>query len=163
MYAALDPFGSFIETFGQLNAPPNSNLRSITSGELGIRSLSELKPRRPIRLVNLTGPNLARLGLDSRIFAANHHPAQQWSRAFYEHPDQPDGILYHARHDPDRYSIAAFEGRVDWIELNRAAWLSKGVLLRDVLNQYGFALIETHTSQYHLTVPKKPGKQGRLF
>lgn len=35
--------------------------------------------------------------------------SQAWSRAFFEHPDNVDGVLYRARHDQDQRSIGLFE------------------------------------------------------
>lgn len=79
--------------------------------------LSEFRSERHLRLVDLTGPGLARLGADARLFAGDHGQARQWSRAFYSHPDRVDGIYYPVRHDPSRVAAAVsstsrFPGRI---------------------------------------------------
>ena len=63
----------------------------------------------PLRLVDLTGPGLPRLGADARLADGDHQVSQAWSAAFHGHPDRPDGILYRARHDPSRFAVAIFE------------------------------------------------------
>ena len=35
--------------------------------------------------------------------------AQRWSRALWEHPQQPDGIIYRSRHDPSKVCAALFD------------------------------------------------------
>lgn len=57
---------------------------------------------RPLRLVDLTGPRLAHLGADARLFAGDYHIARQWGLAFYQHPSEPDSIYYPSRHNNDR-------------------------------------------------------------
>jgi len=34
--------------------------------------------------------------------------SQRWAHAFQQHPSQPDGIYYRARHDTERFSVALF-------------------------------------------------------
>jgi hypothetical protein len=54
---------------------------------------------------------------DSRLFAGDYDTAQLWSRALYECPlPRLDGIIYPARNDQTRTSIAIFD-RAEGIEL----------------------------------------------
>ncbi len=97
-----------------------------------------------MRLVDLQGEGLARLGGDSRLISGSYETAQRWSRALWIHPARPDGIRYRSRHDPSRISIAVFDraGR----SIRAAAW---GGLLDDdrravlgrILKTYGFGLL----------------------
>ncbi len=49
------------------------------------------------------------MGLDARLATGSYKLAQKWARAFHDHPDQPDGILYRSRHDPNQQLAALFE------------------------------------------------------
>jgi hypothetical protein len=131
LYLGADPECSFIETYGQ------KLQRFLTAEEIGKRTLSIVSASRSIVLVDLTGEGLAHIGADSRLAAGEHRISQLWSRAFFDHPSLPDGIIYPARHDPSRRAIALFE-RPD-IEL-WATPLGFDVLGR-VLKTYRFAIV----------------------
>ena len=49
------------------------------------------------------------MGLDARLSTSGYTHAQAWSKAFYDHPDQADGILYPSRHDPKKHLAAVFD------------------------------------------------------
>src|SRR3990172_9226613 len=92
LYLAADPAGAFIEVFGRVSGP-----RVVTPGQLARRNLAEVRPPRPLRLLNPIGAGLARIGADARLFAGEHEVARRWSLALHWHPQAPDGILYPAR------------------------------------------------------------------
>ena len=104
LYLGLDPECAFIETFGQ-----ELGRTVIDPQDLGVRTLSIVSSSRAVTLVDVTGAGLAQIGADARLFSGEHRVSQLWSRAFFDHPSQPDGILYPARHDPSRRAIALFE------------------------------------------------------
>jgi hypothetical protein len=109
LYAALRTDGSFIETFCRTLAaqPP-----LITARQLDGRALSVLTPSEPLRLVDLTGPGLAALGIDNRISTSGDYAlVQRWAKWFWSHPDQVHGLLYRSRHDPGEHCVALFSGR----------------------------------------------------
>jgi hypothetical protein len=159
LYVAEDAFGAFVETFGQFISIP-SLPRRITSEELLIRALSEIVADRPVRLVDLTGPGLARIGADARLFAGNYNESQVWSSALHSHPSRIDGLLYPTRHDPRRKAAAIFTELIGWAHLSRRTWLSLGLELRNILSEYNFSLIESQTVP--LATRKGP-KQEELF
>jgi len=103
-YCALTPEGAFAESF----------LRQRTGGfvdasELEIRSVAELAPTAPLRLVPFYGAGLAKLLATAAVTAGAVTVAQAWSRVIYDHPDKPDGILYRVRHDDDQIGMALFQ------------------------------------------------------
>jgi RES domain len=147
LYAATDPYGSFVESFGQVGTS------LISSSELKTRGLAHLAARRPLRFVDLTEPGaLARVGADSRLFAGDYDIAQLWSRSFYDCPlPLLDGLLYPARHDHTRTSAAIFD-RAEGLDIvERRRWYDDGdneansirPLLGAILDHYGFRIIET--------------------
>ena len=105
LYAGVQAETAFVEVFGGALA--------LSETEITARTVWTLVSVRPARLVDLTGEALPALGLDARISAADHAPAQAWSRALYDHPDQPDGLLYRSRRDPSRLAVALYD-REPW-------------------------------------------------
>ena len=105
LYAALKPEAAFAETFlRQLSR------MLIEEQALAHRTRSVITVR-PSLCVNLTGHGLRRISCDNRI--ADEVPYDTpglWSRAFYEHPQQPAGILYRSRHNPQLTCLAIFSG-----------------------------------------------------
>ena len=106
LYASINIRGAFVETFLR-----NRRDRFITLMEIDQRVMAEIRFPEPLRLVDLTKKGLFRLGADSRLNDGDYEISQRWARAFHQHRDQPDGILYFSRHDPSCRCIAVFEGR----------------------------------------------------
>lgn len=104
LYAGNDEACAFVETFGH-----SPDLRVITMDELRQRDLSLLTVNRPLRLVDLTGFGLARIGADNRLCTGDYRVAQRWALALWRHPDRPDGLVYRSRLDPVRQCIAVFD------------------------------------------------------
>jgi hypothetical protein len=151
LYAGRDRFCAFIEALAKA-----AGTRIITTSELERRALSELKPSRPLRLIDLTtSGSLVRIGIDARLFSGDHVTAQLWSKALHEHPINADGLLYPSRLDPTRHALALFGDRaVKMVELSRHSWFAPGpprLLLAEVMEHYRLELIETR-----YIVPRKP-------
>jgi hypothetical protein len=138
LYAAETLDGAFIETFGR-----NPGLNTVSEGQLSQRSLARIEMARPIRLVDLTGPGLARIGATAAILAGRHDRAQAWSRALWSHPVLPDGLLYRARHDPSCFCVAIFD-RVEYLirpqPLGGLLTPAHLTLLGATLRRYDFSL-----------------------
>lgn len=141
LYAGLDQYCSFIETFGQ-----ETGVRFVTRTALEERHLAQLKLVRPLSLIDLANSGgLAKIGADARLFAASHAVAQRWSVALHNHPIKADGILYPARHDPARGACAVFELPVSVFEVTDVGSLMEpqhAALLGAILDTYGFGLID---------------------
>lgn len=101
LYVGICPHAAFIETIDPRPV--------IFPEELVSRVMSSLVAARSARVVDLTGQRLAGLGLDARMFAGNRSIARAWSRAFHEHLDRPDGLLYRSRRDPSQLALALYE------------------------------------------------------
>ena len=139
LYLDGDAHCAFIETFGQATG---SN--TVTQSELEKRSISSISTKRPLILVDLTGPGLARIRADARLLAGEHSVAQQWSRALREHPEQPDGVYYRARHDPSRMVAAVWEpcnAGLSTLHTERLTSTAYANELGEILDIYGFALL----------------------
>lgn len=138
LYAGSDPHCAFIETFGQ-----STGVYTVTLGALADRGLSRIEAERALHLVDLTGPGLARLGADERLCSGDHEVSQRWALALWAHPTQPEGLLYRARHDPSRHSVAIFDRAMPHLRSNwLGGWLDPANrdLLAQILDAYGFGI-----------------------
>jgi RES domain len=145
LYAGRDPFCAFIETMARIPGH-----RIVTTAELKDRALSELRPTRPLRLIDLTQSGaLLRIGADARLFSGPHPPCRQWSESLHGHPIAADGLIYPSRLDPPRHGVALFEDRAPkFSELNRQSWYALGdqrKLLTEIIEHYRIDLIENHS------------------
>lgn len=155
LYAATDAYAAFAESL--VSNPEN---RVLTTSFLKRKSLAELRPQRALRLADLVTPGaLVRIGADSRLFSGERSIAQLWSKAFHDHPEHADGILYPSRLDPNRRCLAIFGDRdLNFVELAREAWYAAGrrrELLAEIAEHYEIELIEDH-----LIPPRKPIEEG---
>jgi hypothetical protein len=94
----------FAETF--LRNPP---VRLLGLDDLARRSIATVEVERDLRLVSIHGSSLARLGVTAELASGSDYAASQlWSRALWEHSDQPDGVLYRSRHDESALCVAVY-------------------------------------------------------
>jgi hypothetical protein len=140
LYAGRDAHCAFVETFLH-----ETGIRFVTTTELSQRRLSVVEARRSLRLVDLRGNGLARMGADAQLTSSTDYAlTQSWSKALHDHPRQPDGILYRARHDPERSAVALFDRvRPDLAThvVGKLADKAFAPLLADILDTYDVGLI----------------------
>ena len=139
LYVGKDERCAFIETFGHA-----TGVQFVEQSELALRGLALVTPKRALRLVNLEGPGLAKLGADARLTVGESYDvAHRWALAIHEHPKKPDGIAYTSRHDPSRLCAAIFEragGELGFASLSLADPMH-AALVASILDTYGFGLI----------------------
>jgi RES domain-containing protein len=127
----------FAETF--LRNPP---VRILALHDLAARSIATVEVRRNLRLVPVHGSSLARLGVTAELAAGSDYMGSQlWSRALWEHKDQPDGILYRSRHDDSALCVAVYDRAKESLAIVRDDSLSEDPqLLSRLLGRYGLGL-----------------------
>lgn len=106
LYAAKARRGAFAETF--LREPG----RTLLPGDVVARkAYVRLTITRPLRLIRLAGPGLARLGATAEVVHGGPPYAvpQAWSAVLRSHPMRADGIAYNARHDDEQLCYAIFD------------------------------------------------------
>ncbi len=103
LYLARQLNGSFVEVFCR------GIERHVTTIRLEQYCVSEFRSSRSLKLVDLAGRGLVKMGLDARLATGSYAISQSWSQAFYEHPNCADGILYPSRHDPRQQLAALFD------------------------------------------------------
>jgi hypothetical protein len=97
-----------------------------------------------LQCVDLCGEHLASIGADVSIATGPWRISQQWSRAFFTHPSQPDGILYRGRRDPSLVSIAIHERAGPKITVTLRGGLSEphhAGLLAALIRRYHVAIV----------------------
>jgi hypothetical protein len=107
--------------------------------------MSCLQTTRSLKLVDLTGPGLSKIGADGRLCTGNHRLSQRWALALWQHSMQVDGIYYRARHDLSHNCAAIFDRAMD-------CWTVKQTLrctgnefketFAEILDHYEFGLIK---------------------
>jgi RES domain len=104
LYVASDLAGAVVETLAR-----NPQRRMVAEADITSRAASLLRCRRDLRVVQLHGAGLQRLGLDNAISTGPYAPCGAWSDALFAHPEAPDGLIFRSRHDPDRMCLVIFE------------------------------------------------------
>lgn len=132
-YAAVSRRGSFAETF--LRRPGNV---VIASDFIAARAHAAIRVLRNLRLVQLYGNGLARLGATAEVTHRGlpYTLAQSWSAALHAHPGNFDGIAYTARHNDEEICVALFDRAV--------AAIAAEVTDDDLDQDWFYALVEHH-------------------
>ena len=127
----------FAETF--LRNPP---VRMLALDDLARCSIATVEVRRDLRLASIHGASLARLGVTAELASGSDYAASQlWSRALWEHSDQPDGILYRSRHDDSALCVAVYHRAKDALAIVRDHSLVEDPRhLARILKRYGVGL-----------------------
>ena len=143
LYVARTERGAFIETFGETFGH-DTGIRVLDHKEVDTRALSRIDVATPLRLVDLRGPGLARLGADGELVTGAYALSQAWALALHDHPSAPDGIVYRARHDPSQVCAALFERTRRSITTTTLGAFSNArlaTLLAELLDVYDFGLV----------------------
>jgi hypothetical protein len=113
LYTAKAPAGAFAETF--LREPGRTLL---AADFLGSKAYVQLRTLKPLQLIKLGGPGLARLGATAEVTQGGlpYDISQNWSHALHRHPIKVDGIAYYARHDDEQLCYAFFDRISAFIE-----------------------------------------------
>lgn len=141
LYLARSHEGAFIETFGSV-IRAHAGRNYLDEQTVQERCWARVTPERPLRLVDLTGQGLARIGADEHLCAGAYAISQSWSRALWAHPEAPDGLYDRARHDPSQYSGALFERADPAITIEGEGKVGAHPwLLARILRRYAIAFI----------------------
>jgi hypothetical protein len=103
-YAARTLEGAFAETCLR---PVGATLLPLS--QLAARMVSLLAVAAELRLVELHGSGLARMGATAAVSSGTYDVSQPWSRAIYAHPAKADGIVYRSNHDNGELCVALFD------------------------------------------------------
>lgn len=155
MYAALTAEGAFAETLlprpGVLIpfAHADAGTVPVSAGQIDTHGLAEVACTSLLQCVDLTGEHLSAIGADARIATGPWSIAQQWSRALFTHPSQPDALLYRSRRDPSQLSLAIHERADLKISVTRLGGLGEpqhAGLLASVIRRYHVVIVPSRPS-----------------
>ena len=146
LYAAFDLQTAFVESV--LRETPQKTAPSyavpLAWSELAPRravSMARGTAKRRLRLIALHGPGLVAARTDNRITTVDDYPVtRQWSKAFYDHPVQADGLLYMSRFLGDRHSVALFDRARRVVKAGRVVPLLEHPDFGAVLDEFGIAV-----------------------
>ena len=131
-YVARQISGSFVEVFWRQQE------RRVSSARLNQYRVAEFRASRGLKLVDLAGKGLVRMGLDARLATGSYRVAHHWAKAFYDHPDGADGILYLSRHDPKQQLAALFDRTEPLLAVQQRG------SLREYLREDFYALLDRY-------------------
>lgn len=129
---------AFIESFGR-----ELGVKFVSQELLRSRNLFLISNSKDLKLVNLFGSSLAKLGADSRLTGGDDYGmSRAWAEAIYHHPQQVDGIRYFSRHDNEQLCCGLFDRSQKVLsEVNQGNLLDKySQKLGDILDRYQFSL-----------------------
>lgn len=113
----------------------------IEEAELARRKFAEISTAEELRLVDLRGDALLRMGVPSDVVGASSQGlARAWSLAFHDHPVAADGIIYPSRLNEET-NIAVFDRALAKLNAGTVQDLLSAPGLVDVLNGLRVALI----------------------
>jgi hypothetical protein len=104
LYAARQFEGTFVETILR-----NPQLTFVSRNYVTRRCVAELVFGRDLRLVDMHGRGLSRIGTTNAISTGPYAACWAWSDYLYSHRIKPDGIAYASRHNPLQICYAIFE------------------------------------------------------
>jgi hypothetical protein len=138
LYAAMRPEAAFAEVFlRQLSQ------MILLESDLDERTLSEIGCK-SVDCVDLTASGLRQLSCDNRIATEKpYRTTGLWSRAVFEHPQKPAGIIYLSRHNPRFECVALFDSCRGRLSVESAEPLMRGSLRAwtiDQISKYNLAL-----------------------
>ena len=116
LYGSDTPDGALSETVFH-DVPVRGSGRAIRQATLRGLLLSTLAPRRDLRLAQLHGHGLRRVGVSRNELieceAAGYARTRRWAEALHRCPAEPDGLIWVSRqHDTSR-AVVLFGDRVD--------------------------------------------------
>lgn len=137
LYVGFDIQTTFIECFGRVHGAIG-----VAETDLRKRALIEITANRPLKLVDLWGNGLVKIGADARLSSGSYLIARAWAKAIWEHPEQVDGIRYHSRHDDTRFCCGLFDRCLAYLtESNKGTLIDNyPTQLADILDHYGYGL-----------------------
>ena len=133
---------AFVETLLRDAADGRDGDCVLALAELEARSLATIEPTEVLRLVDLTGDGPIRMGVPSDVAGARDQTlAQQWSVAFHDHSDRPDGVFYPSRLNEER-CIALYDRALGKLKATATPRLMEcDVELAAILDNLGVALV----------------------
>jgi RES domain len=140
LYTAEDLETCVLEVFGDRWL----NERVLATPALSKFEVLTFAARPAVRVVDLTGSALNKLGTDANLFASNEYVVtQEWSRQLMMHAQARDGIRCHSRKNPRKYNYAIYDTPLakESLQVLERRRLREFPELYTILDNYEVALI----------------------
>lgn len=112
----------------------------IEESELGAWRFAQIEVGEALKLVDLREDGAIRLGVPSDVAgAASQALSRAWSLAFYEHPDQPDGVIYPSRLNEET-NLAIYDRAISKLSVAKVDDLITAPGLASALSDLGVSL-----------------------
>lgn len=167
LYAAFDLETAFVESIVRARAYPLPAgqpllLDYATLSSRRVVTLAASSPARSLHLAQLYEAGLAAAKTDNRIASVDDYPiTQRWSKAFHDHPQNFDGIVYMSRYLGNRRSVALFDRARDAIAFNSPLSLLHHPALARLLDTYQVSLVPTGGKKAKKKKRKKKHKKTK--
>jgi hypothetical protein len=113
-YTGQDFETALIEVFGDRWV----TTKTLNQADLQPYSVHTIQLESVWQVVNLTGKGLSKSGTDANLCTSyNYAVTQKWAIAIMNHPQKPQGIVYHSRHNPKKLNYALFGDKTHDIQL----------------------------------------------
>lgn len=110
--------------------------------EFDSRIYSLITVNKPLKMVDLCGNNPVQMGIPTDVGKSSKQSlSRKWSKVFYDHPDQPDGIIYPSRLNED-FNLAVFDRAIDKLAHNTSQVLSEVPELARMLDTFNIAIMD---------------------
>lgn len=139
-YTGQDFETALIEVFGDRWI----RTRILNQADLQPYTVNKIELNHPWEVVNLTGKGLSKIGADANLCVSyDYTVTQKWAIAFMHHPQKPQGIVYHSRHNPQKVNYALFgnAARNDQLKVVQQIPLLKHPELFKILYAYRVSMI----------------------
>jgi RES domain len=105
--------------------------------DLEPRAFSQIENTETLRLVQMHGDGLHKIGATSVIASGPYMASRSWSLALHNHRDRPDGISYRSRHDDGVFCAAIYDrARAKLVTRNTEPMLHELDRLRRLCKRY---------------------------
>lgn len=112
-------------------------------GEISSRTHAVIRSKAELRLVDLRGPGLVRMGIPTDVaFSSNQALAREWSAAINAHPVGPDGIAWSSRLRSQDTNVAIYDRALTKLEVISGMPLVEAPELPALLRKYRVLLIQ---------------------
>lgn len=143
LYLGTSPIVCFAEAVLRDRRDGFHNTFPLDETDITTRVYATLVNTASLRLVDLRGNGALRLGVPSNVLGARDQSlAQQWSVAFHDHQDRPDGIIYPSRLNRET-NLAIYDRAIGKLTTSSVVPLMDLSALPSILDALNVAIMPT--------------------
>lgn len=132
LYVGLSLEAAIVETLCR-----NPARRTVDFVDLELRSRAVLTSAAQLRLVKAHGDGLAQLGTTAALATGPYAASRVWAHFLWSHKEQPDGLVYPSRHNPELLCAAIFDRSHATFTASTSPLLADAASLAAILLRHG--------------------------